>query len=238
MCPLDKWIKSLQKQDQYSVAETASELWDVFSELERKGYLRPTLVSRQRKDFPEILKTSDGLTEAFNMLFAIPCVKGKFVDGRNKEFVQHNREYGFDEKRYISLLLSESISVFLRNVELFRSCFLFVLETTKRSRGKKKRDHKRKFYHEMGIGELLNQLVSICGSNAKKIKDKIDVELRNGLTHGLVWIDGLKIHYSKDITFTKIGEIRLDDFWIKARDQSKVTQCLIHLIIAWYSGDC
>ena len=237
MPSLDKWIETLPKEDQPFVAETISELWDVFYDLKRKGYLRPTLESKQRRDFPEILKTSNGLFEAFNMLFTIPDVNGKFVYGRNKEFVEHNRKYGFNEKRYVNLLLSESLSVFLRNVELFRSCFLFVLKTTKRPREKEKRGRKE-FYHEMGIGELLNKLVSVCGSEAKKIRDKIDCELRNGLTHGLVWIDGATIRYSKDITFTKKGEIRLDDLWKKAISQSKVTQCLINLVPAWYSGDC
>jgi hypothetical protein len=70
------------------------------------------------------------------------------------------------------------------------------------------------------------------------MKDKIDWELRNGLTHGLVWIDGLTIRCSKDIEFTEQGEIRLDDLWKKANNQSKVTQCLINLVPAWCSGDC
>jgi hypothetical protein len=237
MCPLDNFIKSIPKDDQPFVAETISELWDIFEDLKLKGCLRPTLKSKRRKVFPEILRTSNGLFEVFNMLFSIPDVNGKFVYGRNKEFVERNREYGFNDKRYVDLLLSESLSVFLRNVELFRSCFLFVLKTTRRPR-KKKGKGRKEFYHTMGIGELLNQLVSICGIKGKKIKDKVDSELRNGLTHGLVWIDGLTIRYSKDVTFTKQGAIRLDDLWKKARDQSKVTQCLINLIPAWYSGDC
>jgi len=64
------------------------------------------------------------------------------------------------------------------------------------------------------------------------------VKLRNGLTHGLVWMDGLTLHYSEDITFTEIKKIRLDELWKNARDQSKVTQSLIKLVPAWYSGDC
>lgn len=70
------------------------------------------------------------------------------------------------------------------------------------------------------------------------MKDKIDWELRNGLTHGLVWIDGLTIRYSKDIELTEQGESRLDDLWKKANNQSKVTQCLINLVPTWCSGDC
>jgi len=227
VCPLDNIIKKFPKEDQPFVAETVSKLWDIFEDLKKKGYLRPTLESKQRKDFPEILRTSDRLFEVFNMLFAIPTVDGKFVYGRNKEFVEHNREYGFNDKTYSYLLLSESLSVFLRNVELFRSCFLFVLDTTKRP-----------FFSTMGIGQLLNKLVSICGSKGEKIKDKVDVELRNGLTHGLMWTDKLTIHYSKDISFTERGKIRLDKLWKKARTQSIVTQCLVKLIPAWYSGDC
>lgn len=227
----------MPKNDQPFVAETISELWDIFEDLKRKGYLRPTLESKQRKDFPEILRTSDGLSEVFNMLFSIPDVKGKFVYGRNKEFVERNREYGFTEKNYVNLLLSESLSVFLRNVELFRSCFLFVVETTERPRNRKG-DRRKEFYHDMGIGGLLNQLVRICGSKGEKIRNKIDWELRNGLTHGLLWIDGWAIRFSKDISFTKQGEISLGELWKKARDQSKITQCLINLIPSWYSGDC
>jgi len=232
MCALDKWIETIPKEDQCFVTETLSELWDVFCDLKQKGYLRPTLRSEQRRDFAKIFKTSDELSEVFNMLFRIPTVKGEFVNGRNKEFVEHNREYGFNEKRYVYLLLSESISVFLRNVELFRSCFLFFLKTTKRHRKGRK-----EFYHTMGIGELLNQLVIICGSKGEKIKNKIDCELRNGLTHGLMWTDESTIHYSKDITFAERGKIGLDDLWMKAIQQSKVTQCLIHSVLAWYGGN-
>lgn len=70
------------------------------------------------------------------------------------------------------------------------------------------------------------------------MKDKNDWELRNGLTHGLVWIDGLTIRYSKDIESTEQGEIRLDDLWKRANNQSKVTRCLINLVPAWCSADC
>jgi hypothetical protein len=236
MCPLDNWIKTLPKQDQPHVAKMLSELWDVFEDLERKRHLRENLRNAKRKDFVEIIRTSNGLFGAFNMLFAIPDVKGEFVHGRNRKFIEHNREYGFNEEKYVHLLLSESISVFLRNVELFRSCLLFVLKTAKRQKNKKVEEESR-FYHKMGIGELLNQIVNICGNKGIKIKDRIDVKLRNGLTHGLVWIDGLTMHYSEDVTFVKVGEIKLDDLWKKASDQSKLTQCLINLIPAWYSED-
>ncbi len=236
MPSLDDWIKTFPEEEQQFVAETISELWDLFCDLKRKGYLRPTLRSKKRKEFTEIFKTSNGLFDVFNLLFSIPNVKGEFVYGRNKKFVEHNQDYGFTEKRYVNLLISESLSVFSRNVELFRCCFLFVLKTTKKQ--KKKKTNRKEFWHTMGVGQLLRLLEEICGDKGTKIKDKIDFNLRNYLTHGLFWLDGPMIRYATDISFSKIKEIRLDDLWKKARNQSRITQSLIEMIPAWYSDDC
>jgi hypothetical protein len=229
---LDNWIMSSPKEDRLFIAKTTLEIWDLFLDLEQKKFLRTTLKSDERKDFPEVLRTSDGLFDAFNMLFNIPTPHGAFVSGRNREFVEHNGKYGFTETRYIFLLLSESMSVFLRNVELFRACFLNILVTEKRKKGSK-----YPFWHNMGIGDLLNRLVGVCGSKASSISAKIDCTLRNALTHNLVWQKGFYIHYAKDITFTskKRGVIRLDDLWKKASYQSKVTQCLIKTLVEWYA---
>lgn len=228
---LDNWVMSRPKEDRIFLAETISEIQDVFRDLDQKKYLRTTLKSEERKDFPEILRTSNGLFDAFNMFFGIPVYQGKFIRKRNQQFVEHNKEYGFSETRYLFLHLSEAMSVFLRNVELFRCCLLFVLET-KSSKEAKKVNYP--FYNTMTVGKMLIQLESVCGSKGKKIKDKIAWELRNALTHGLVWQKGFDIHYSKDITFSKVDKIRLDTLWKKAREQSNVTQCLIETIADWY----
>lgn len=238
MSSLDDWIKSLPVKDQSFGAETVSELWDVLCELKRKDYLRPTLRSKRRTDFHKILRTSNGLFDVFNMLFSIPDENGKFVYGRNKNFVEHNKQYEFTEKRYVNLLVSESLSVFLRNVELFRSCFLFILKTVKDPKKTKKISKREEFSHSMGVGQLLYSVENICGDKGKKIKDKIDFNLRNCLSHGLFWIDGLMIRYATDISFNIQDKIALNDLWDKARKQSMFTQALIEIIPAWYSGDC
>lgn len=227
---LDDWIMSVSKEDRLFVAKTALEIWDILVDLEKKGYLKTTLQSEERRDFPEVLRTSDGLIDAFNMLFDIPSPQGEFIFGRNKEFIKHNEPYGFSETRYVFLLLSESMSVFLRNVELFRACFLSVLNT------KKKKGDPYPFWHDMGIGDLLIKLVTVCGCKVSEINN-IDYSLRNALTHNLVWQKGFDIHYSRDITFApeKRGTIRLDELWKKASYQSKVTQCLIKTMVEWYA---
>jgi hypothetical protein len=234
MSALDSWIKSLPSKDQTFIAETVKEIWELLEELKIKDYLRASIMSSERKDFVEILRTSDGLVNAFNMLFNVPSASGQFVAGRNRQFIEHNKEYGFNEPNYIYLLLNESMSVFLRNVELFRASMLFVLETKSRREARKNR---YPFWHNMGIGDLLINLTQVCGDKGDKIKSKIDWELRNCLSHGLIWQDGLNICYSKDITLekSKRGKIQLDDLWKKAREQSKVTQCLVKAIPEWYS---
>lgn len=234
---LEDWINDLPEKDRDLARETISQLWDIFTELYKQGYLRENLESEERKVFIEILKTSNRLFDTFNMLFGISDFQGKFIRGRNKEFVEHNKNYGFTEIRFANLLFSESISVFLRNVELFRCCFLFVLKTRKRKKRRKGEKTKQyPFFHEMGIGQLLNALVHVCGGKGEKIKKKINCNLRNGLTHGLFWIDKLEVIYSTDITLSpaKRRQVKLDKLWMEAFKQSVITQCLIETIADWY----
>lgn len=219
------------------LAKIKTLLWDTFDDLKQKGYMRDTLASEVRKDFTEILRTSNRLFDAFNMLFEISDFQGKLKRGRNKQFVKHNEEYGFTPNRYANLLFSESICVFLRNVELFRCCFLLVLKTKKRNKCRKRQKNQQFFFfHGMGIGQLLNGLVQVCGKNGKKIQRKTKVGLRNGLTHGLFWIEKMDIVYSKDITLAKKKRRRINllNLWKEARKQSMITQCLIEMIPEWY----
>lgn len=233
MASLGDWITELPKENQRLALEITSDLWDVFINLDKKQYLLTTLATPKRQNILDVMLMSNGLTSAFNALLTIPILQGKLIRGRNREFVAHNKKYGFDEKMYLYLLLSESISVFLRNVELFRSCFLFVLKTKPREITRKE---KYPFYDDMGIGSLLHQIARCSGTSGEKTLKRIEVDLRNGLTHGLVWKEGLNIAYSMDITFTEIKKISLEDLWKKAMLQGIVTQCLIRLIPAWYNA--
>jgi hypothetical protein len=232
---LEGWIRNLPEKDRALARETVSQLWDIFIELDKQGYLKEN-VRGQAKYFVNVLQTSNGVFDSFNMLFGISDLKGKFVRGRNKKFVDHNKEFGFTERRFVNLLLSDTMFVFLKNVELFRASFLVMLKTQKRQKStKKQKKQQYPFFPEMGIGQLLNELVCVCGEKGEKIQKKINVNLRNGLAHGLFWTEGWDIVYSKDITFDpkKLGRIGLDKLWIIAFKQSVITQCLIETIPEW-----
>ena len=158
MVTLDDWIMSSPPRDRLFIAKTTLNVWDLFVELEKRNYLKKSLRIQERKDFPEVLRTSDGLIDSFNMLFNIPTSNDGFIDGRNRDFIENNRQYGFTDTRYAFLLLSESMSVFQRNVELFRACLLSVIETKKRKAAQKE---KYPFWDTMGIGELPKRFI-VC----------------------------------------------------------------------------
>jgi len=164
------------------------------------------------------MKTSDKLSDVYNMLFKI------FEErGRSKKFAEYNKSYGFTEDRLAHLFLSEIISTFLRTTELFRNCFLITLKARKG------------FSSRMTLGQLLSQLEKVA-PKSKVITKKIDVNLRNALAHGLFWLEGVVLNYYEDIKLEKERSIRIDHLWNKVHEHSKITQCLINFIADWYTS--
>ena len=221
MSILDKFIGSLSDSDEQRYAlSIVSYLRGIFEDLEKKGYLRAELRGNvERSDFVKILEDSDKLFESYNMLFRIFEEKGK-----SQEFVRYNEKFGLGDKGLAYLLLSESISAFQRNVELFKNCFLHILKA------------RRGFTAKMTLGKFLCKLVDVTGTKGEAIAGEIDWNLRNCLTHGLFWMDRVELVYCEDITLKKQSRIGLDKLWMKTRNQSLVTQCLIKLIVDWFTG--
>jgi len=72
--------------------------------------------------------------------------------------------------------------------------------------------------------------------------NKIDVNLRNGLSHCLFWFDQKgdsehpesHLHYATNITFQNIEWISIKDLFLKERQQSICTNCLVNVIADWF----
>lgn len=220
MSLLDRFIASLSPKEQQYALQVASNLQDIFEDLRKKGHQRTKLRGeKERSNFISILRDSDNLFASYNMLFRIFGEKG-----RSKEFVIHNEKFGLYDKGIAYLFLSESISTFQRSAELFKNCFLFTLKA------------RRSFRAKMTLGQFLQRLVDVTGTKGKAIAEEIDVDLRNGLAHGLFWMDGVELIFCADVTLKKQERIRLDALWIKTRKQSIVSQCLIKLVADWFEG--
>jgi len=196
MSSVDDFITKLQGEDQRYALRIVSILEEIFQELSNQHYLRPRLRgSVERSKFFEILKCSNKLFDAYNMLFFIFTKKG-----RSKEFVKHNeKKFGLREEGVVYLFLSESIDVFIRNTELFKNVFIFTLKTCFFSRPR------------MTLGQFLQRLKEVSGTKGKMVAKEIDVNLRNALSHGLFWTDGVDIVYCEDVTLKRQKRIRLDN---------------------------
>jgi hypothetical protein len=165
------------------------------------------------------MKTSDKLFAAYNMLFHVFSERGK-----STEFVKNNLRFGFNADNTANLLLSESISMLLRSMELFKNCFMFVLR------------FENGFWSKMTLGKLIGGLISKTDNKFEIVSNEIDVVLRNALTHGLFWLQGSVLIYYEDLTLQREHEIIISELWTKGRKHSLIAQCLFHVIPDWFSG--
>lgn len=222
---VDEFISKLDIEAQKQALEVVATLDEIFTILKTKGYLRDTLRANvERTKFVDIMKNSNKLFAAYNMLFKVFEKRGM-----SKKFTEHNKPFGFDEDGVAYLFLSESIATVLRTAELFKNCFLYVLKTTKKR-------SKNGFWSKMTLGDLLSQLDKVTERKSRYLTEKIDVQLRNALAHGLFWMEGSVLVYCRDITLGKPKDIIVSKLWIKAREQSKIAQCLITFVADWYYG--
>ena len=221
MSLVEEFIQKVPANERADANRYISTLYEVFEILENKGYLRTNLREHaERTRFVDIMKTSNKLFSAYNMLFNV------FVErGNSKKFVEHNKEeFGFNEDDTAHLLLSESIAMFLRSAELFKNCFLFSLKTSK------------SFWSRMTLGELIGSLNKETNGKSKPLTEDLDTALRNALAHCLFWLEGSVLIYYRDLTLTKRKEIIISELWTKGRKHSFIAQCLVNSIADWYVG--
>lgn len=216
---VNEFIGKLSSEDQKQALGIVSNLHQIFEDLRKQGILRLTLRDGwERTKFLNIMKTSDKLNDVYNMLFHI------FEErGRSKKFAEHNKDYGFSEDRLAYLFLSEIISTFIRTTEQFRNVFLFTLKSRKG------------FTPRTTLGRLLRELKKMC-PRSKAIVEKIDVDLRNALAHGMFWMEGIVLNYYEDMRMKEQKSIRIDYLWGKVREHSKFAQCLINFVADWYTA--
>lgn len=232
----DEFIRSLPANEQPFGSEIASNLIDIISDLDKKGYLRVELKEHSgeedRNKIMNVLWNARKTTHAFNMFFDMYVDKVKpDSKQRLKKFLELNEPYGLTENDLRYLLYSQMIFVFLQNAEEFRTALLFVM----------KFDKDKKINKRTTLGNLLKRLKELEIKKAETLTD-VDYELRNALSHGLFWFDEKgdlnhskpHLHYSKDITFLNVHWISLADLYTKTRNQSIYTNCLLNVIADWF----
>jgi len=241
----DEFCKSqdLRKKERKLCVETASNFYDMMKDLDEKGYLRSELSVRKGEEerirSTNVIQNVRKVTKAFNMFFDMYVDRVKpNTKHRLEKFLELNKPYGLTKEDLNYLLISEMVFVFLQNIEEFRFAMLFILKLPIHYsvNGKEKTINRK-----TTLGTLLRSLEELRIKGTDKLSD-IDYNLRNGLSHCLFWFDGKgdtecskpHLHYSKDISFKHVKWINIADLYIKTRNQSIYTNCLLNVIGDWF----
>jgi len=107
------------EDEQLMCHKFASDLHDIISDLDKKGYLRSTLELKQgeeeRRRFIDVMLNIKKMSHAFNMFFDTYVDKVK-PDSQQRlmKFFELNKPYGLTEEDLYYLLVSEMVSVFYK----------------------------------------------------------------------------------------------------------------------------
>lgn len=226
---IEKFCEELPKEDQPLCRQLGSDFRDLLSDLKKKGYLRSELMKKGeegRTNSEYVIENLRKVTNAFNKF------EEMYVDKeRRKKFIELNEPYGMTKTDLNYLFYSTSVSVFLVNIEAFRAFLLFIMKLPIHYKVRRK-----PINCKTTLGTLLKSLEELKIEKADALSD-IDYELRNGLSHGLFWLEKgdqehpkPHLHYSKDITFKNIEWISFDDLLSKTKNQAIYTNCLLSVI--------
>jgi len=226
---IEKFCKELPKEDQPLCRQLGSDFRDLLSDLKKKGYLRSELMKKGEEgktNSEYVIENLRKVNDAFNKF------EEMYVDKeRQKEFIELNEPYGMTKTDLNYLFYSMSVSVFLVNVEAFRAFLLFIMKLPIPYEG-----HPEYINCKTTLGKLLDRLKELEIEKADALSD-IDCELRNGLSHGLFWLEQgdsehskPHLHYSTDITFKNIKTRNFDDLLSKTKKQAIYTICLLYVI--------
>jgi len=219
---VDKYIQENIPRNLHDYAyETANELWSMLLALEKKKLVRPSLRGRE-KEFLQILMDTDRIFKAFNKFFGIYME----INKRDRFFELLRKEFGFNNEDFAYLLHSYMVFVFLAVTEMFKNTLVFVLKdiSPKNTLGQ--------LFGERGI--LIKKT-----AEAKKIGDKLNIELRNSLAHFMFQKKGKTMFYyqfkkdNEDWLFTK-REIDISKLFETILRHNILNKLLVEMIPEWY----
>jgi len=208
----------------------------MLKDLEKKKFLRPDIIAKRegQKRFMNVMWNVRKISNAFNVWFDIYVDRSK-PDSKQK--LKKIRDIGkISEEEAVYLLFSQMIFVFLQNIEEFRSALLYVLKLPIAV------PNERPITKKTTLNQLFRGLKKLGIKNADTLASLIECDLRNGLSHSLFWFEindsdcsELHLHYSEDIEFNTISPpIKSSDFYLKTREQTLITNCLLNVIADWF----
>ena len=196
--------------------------------LDEKGLLRTklrgTTSEEKRETYVLIEKNADRILASFNKFYDM------YINEKKRErFFELTREFGFTDEDLMHLLHVQLMFTFLLNMETFKDFLIFILKNVS---------------PRSTLGELLGKegmLVkqTLGTGEAKKISERLDIELRNSLAHFTFREEEASIHcydHKKrgNEWILKETEIESADLLRKTQEQSLLRAIFASVIADWY----
>ena len=223
---VDKYIqKNIPKELQPHAYEVAKELWSLLLALEKKNRVKPSLRGTE-KDFLEILMDSGKILKVFNEFFDIYMKEDK-----RKQFFEllEKEEFGFTDEDFSYFLHSYLVFIFLAVTEMFKNTLIFVLK------GIRPRDTLGRLFGEKGV--LVKETKET--GEAKKIAEKINIDLRNSLAHFMFRRVGKTMcyyDYEKDNNDWSLVRKEMDsgELFEMILRHNTLNKLLVEIVPEWY----
>jgi hypothetical protein len=181
MPSVEDFIQTLNSQAKTSAIEISKELSSLLQILEKKGVLREKLggtLEEKRQIIVEAQRNNDAILAAFNKYYAF-----YFDLGKREKFLEFMRSNAFTDLELMHLLHSQLIFAFLVNMETFKNLLNLILKDSSSE------NTLGNLFHKKGI--LYSNAPEIVNAIAKRL----DIDLRNALSHYTFTEEGPFIHY-------------------------------------------
>lgn len=191
-------------------------LEELLNDFDKRGLLRKGTPHDQRERLSKMWSQSIQLGKAFNTIFSI------FDSAKRVQtFAARNKVDRVDEEVLTGSFLSQTIGLFLYNIEtVFRTSLIFFLEE---KQGLKKK---------MELGRLLRTIKRISPKTGTKLESLIDLELRNALAHGAFWFEAGGIGYiARNSHLENPKKISFVDFMIRGKKQNIVALAFVEVLM-------
>lgn len=199
---------------------------NLFTELRSKGYVKEVVHVEQMRAGLKIIKLMDTFSLAYNSINEI------FQDKKELEFAKIVAPFDISETNVSYIWYSLTLSGFVNQTELLKTCMLLILLTEKPPRKGKRRPDT--IYDDETLGSMLHKLAKFS-EYGKDLKNEINKELRNSIVHGCYWIENGMMYYATDPSFSDVKSMTLANFITKqAKRHNLISQSFIRFFPRWF----
>lgn len=226
---VDEYIQNkVNKSVQSHAYEIAEELWDLLEALEKKGFVRESLrgtFEEKQSVCVSAEENADRILAAFNKFYDLYLNKEK-----SQRFFKFAEGLGFLDEDHMHLIHTQLIFAFLLNIETFKNFLMLVLKniSPKATLGD---------LFDENSGKLIKATKE--SGEAEKISRRLDIRLRNSLSHFTFREEGptISCHYfSKEGKGWVLKENRIQSYELfnKIQEISLMRAIFGSLVVDWF----